>query len=238
MFMIACRSLVLASVLAVSAAVASATTVSLHYEGGTASGTVKFKSTPLSDAIDGTGAGAYGFNMKDVTPSGSILGDFVAWCLDIEHHLGTKGNHAYEITSTPFTNSYGLDAAQKARVQSVFDANYAFVDLASNTQAAGFQVALWNALYDTDASAGTGDFSIYGGKQAWLDIVTAADAYLAAAQGFAGKRVWNLTFLQSNGDPVRQNLVTVAPVPVPAAAGMLLLALGGLAAAGRRRRSI
>lgn len=58
-----------------------------------------------------------------------------------------------------------------------------------------------------------------------------------AAKTYNKPRVWNLTFLESQDTPTRQNLVTVTPVPVPAAAGLMLLALGGLAAVGRRRRA-
>lgn len=46
------------------------------------------------------------------------------------------------------------------RVQSVFDANYASVTLNDNTQAAAFQVALWNALYDGDEAADEGVFRL------------------------------------------------------------------------------
>lgn len=232
------RSFVVASVLAVSAGAASATTVSLTYEGPTVQNYagVDFTATPAGVTPYYDPAGAVGFKMSDVTPGGSVLGDFIAWCLDITHPLGKSGSHLYTITETPFSNSYGLDAAEKARVQSVFDANYGGVDVTDKYEAAGFQVALWNALYDTDVLAGAGVFAI---KTAGYEaIVNQADAYLAAAAGYTGSRLWNLTFLESADQrKVRQNLVTATPVPVPAAAGLLLLALGGLAAAGRKRRA-
>ena len=227
-----------ASVLAFSIGAASATTVSLRYDGATAGGSVDFISTP--EGVDPVydPAGAFGFRMADVSSTGSVLGSFVAWCLDITHPLGTSGSYQYKITSTPFTNSYSLNSAKMARVQSVFDANYAGVTLTDNTQAAGFQTALWNALYDTDYLAGAGVFAISGSTPAYLAVVNQANAYLAAAAGFSGASAWRLTFLQSDEELVRQNLVTATPVPVPAAAGLLLLALGGLAAVGRRRRSV
>ncbi len=232
------KSAAIASVLALSAGAALATTVSLRYDGSTASGGVDFTSTPLGVTPVYDPAGAFGFRMTDVTSTGSVLGSFIAWCLDITHPLGTTGSHLYTITSAPFTNSYGLDSAQMARVQSVFDANYAGLTVTDNTQAAGFQVALWNALYDKDDLAGTGVFSISNATSAYMAVIGQADVYLAAAAGFSGASVWNLAFLESAAtDEVRQNLVTATPVPVPAAAGLLLLALGGLAAAGRRRRT-
>ncbi len=177
--------------------------------------------------------GAYGFNMVDVTAGGSVLGKFVAWCLDLDHYLAPAGKATpYTVTKTPFSNSYGLDADDMKRVQSVFNANFANVVQKNDIQAAAFQVALWDALYDDDFRASDGDFKINRS-----DIRTQADVYLAAAKAYTGKKVWNLTFLESKDKPTRQNLVTVTPVPVPAAAGLMLLALGGLAAVGRRRRA-
>ena len=155
------------------------------------------------------GTGAYGFNMTD---GNGILGNFIAWCLDLEHFLSSG---LYETTKTPFSNSFGLNSAERARVQSVFDANYASLNSADNTQAAGFQVALWNALYDDDGVATAGAFAVAGGA-----VGAQADAFLTAAVNFAGPKQYNLTFLESlSTNPSSQNLVTVAPVPLPAAAG-------------------
>jgi hypothetical protein len=231
------RSLALASVLAVSAGIAAATTVTLTYKGATAGGSVDFTSTPSGVTPVYDPAGAFGFKMEDVTPGGSVLGKFIAWCLDITHPLGTSGSHLYTITSTPFSNSFGLDTAQMARVQSVFDANYSSVIVTNSTQAAGFQIALWDALYDTDYLAGAGVFAV-SSAGSYATVVAQANTYLTAAKAFSRARAWNLTFLESAASPVRQNLVTATPVPVPAAAGLLLLAIGGLAAVGRRRRTV
>jgi hypothetical protein len=233
------RSLALASVLAVSAGIAAATTVSLRYDGATAGGSVDFIATPTGVTPVYDPAGAFGFRMTDVTKPESVLGSFIAWCLDLTHPLGPKGTPVtYTITSTPFTNSYALGVEERKRVQSVFDANFANVTVTDKVQAAGFQVALWNALYDTDQSAGTGDFAISAEGKSYTDIVNQANLYLTAAFGYSGTREWNLRFLQSNDSrKIYQNLVTATPVPVPAAAGLLLMALGGLAAVGRRRRT-
>jgi hypothetical protein len=226
------RSIVVASALALSVGMSAASTVSLKYTGATAGGSATITSVPEGVKNPG-GVGAYGFKMEDVTAGGSVLGKFVAWCLDLDHYLAPAGTATpYTVTKTPFSNSYGLSSAEMKRVQSVFDANFKGVDVTDNKQAAGFQVALWNALYDGDFLAGEGDFKVQNG-----DVRKQADKYLRAAKTFEGKRVWNLTFLESKDKTTRQNLVTVTPVPVPAAAGLMLLALGGLAAVGRRRRA-
>ncbi len=225
----------LAASVVLTVGAASATTVSLRYDGGTATGSVDFTSTPggVTPAYDP--AGAFGFRMTDVTAPQSVLGSFVAWCLDLTHPLGTRGNHAYTITSTPFSNSYGLNSDEMMRVQSVFDANFSGVDVRNRTQAAAFQVALWNSLYDADMLADAGIFAISNVGSSYAAIAAKANLYLSAARTFSGPRVWNLTFLESAERPVRQNLVTATPVPLPAGAGLLLLALGGLGVAARRR---
>jgi hypothetical protein len=224
------KSFAVASVLALSVGAGHAATVSLRYDGPTVASyaDVKFKAAPVQWA--GRSAGAVGFNMSSVTSSGSVIDTFVAWCIDIKHWLAPPGEpRSYTITSTPLTTGYASNAAQQ--VQSVFDANFKNVDETKKFDAAGFQVALWNALYDTDWKAEIGAFAI----ESESDVITSANAYLKAASTYNGARVWNLTFLQSNTQ--NQSLVTATPVPVPAAAGLLLLALGGLAAIGRRRRT-
>ena len=207
--------------------VASAATVDLTFTGGTSTGSVTITSAPagVNEVATPWPVGAYGFNMTD-TSSGDSL---VAWCLDISDWLGSG---TYEITSTPFVSSYGIDALAMTRIQSVFDANYASVDLGNAIEAAAFQSALWNALYDTDWLASTGLFSVEDGTGG---ATAQADAYLLAASNYTGSQRFDMTFLESTFGG--QNLVTVAPVPLPAAGLLLLGALGGLGAL-RRHRSV
>lgn len=219
------KTLALASLLAFAPLTSWAAT--LIYNGGTASGTATITTAPVAPVGGFRSYGAYGFNMTDTTPGG--LGSFVAWCLDITHWL-SSGPTTYTVTNTPFGTSYGLSAAEMGRVQSVFDANYLTLNKSNNVQAAGFQVALWNAIYDTDwSSTGGGLFSVAAGA-----VANKANAFLANAQGFSGPRVYSLTFLESAAS---QNLVTAKPIPVPAAGFLLIGAMGAFVIAGRRKRA-
>ena len=114
----------------------------------------------------------------------------------------------------------------------MFDANYGSVDLGNSTEAAAFQMALWNALYDVDLLVGAGAFSV---TSLTAGATAQADAYLLAAASYAGGQRYSMTFLESLSGG--QNLVTVAPIPLPATALLLVGALGGLGALRRRRKA-
>jgi len=180
----------------------------------------------------------------DVTDTSGVLGSFIAFCLDLEATISFGNTYNYEVTNTPFSNSVDLIAnGGIGRIQAIFDANYSTsVATDSSLTSAGFQVALWNAVYDDDWSVTNGDGNFYATSNA--NVTAKANEYLIAAQNYEGSKFWNLSYLQSTDQPRHQNLVTAAPVPrqetpapvpLPAAGLLLLGALGGLAAAQRRR---
>ena len=230
------KSLTAAVALSFMAAGVSASPIDLTYMGTTATSpkAVDFESTPVTPRYDP--AGAFGFRMR--TDANDAMTEFLAWCLDIGSALGTNGAFEYIITKTPFTNSEGLDNDQMTRVQSVFDANYGTLDDTNGIEAAGFQVALWNALYDDDEVAGAGTFSISSSYGSGSSIIAKANGFLEDAFDYTGDKMFNLTFYESTEtDPQRQNLVSAAPVPLPAAGFLFLGALGGLAALRRRKKA-
>ena len=240
---------VLSGVVGISmlATTAAATPISLVYNGAsvtsgqeTATITVT-PGTPTADfPIKTSTVYAYGFNMTNTnTDTSGTLGSFLAWCLDVYSNLSTSSDVArsYTITDDPFGNSYGLSDTEKDRVQNVFDANFGGVTVTNGVQAAGFQLALWNAVYDTDWNVDQEGVFKAAASNA---VINQANTYLSAADGFTGNNAYRLSFLESTpntGEVKYQNLVTVSPVPLPAAGVLLLAALGGLGFAGRRRKS-
>ncbi|MFO8126429.1 VPLPA-CTERM sorting domain-containing protein [Yoonia sp.] len=185
---------------------------------------------------------AFGFNMTG--PADTSLASFLAWCLDLGSALAPKNVPAtYSETDIPFSNSLTIDTSL---VQKVFDANFGGVTVSDGLQAAGFQVALWEAIYEKNVDA--------EGKKVWdagdgvfavsenADVIEQANTYLGLAAGYTDDQKYRLTFLESasdaEGKSAHQNLVTVSPVPLPAAGFLLLAALGGLGFAARRRKAV
>ena len=226
----------LASVATICAAqTASASTIDITYvsaASGYSAATIDAPTVAL--AGDNTRVLAGGFQMS--SDEDGALSSFVAWCLDLGAWLGTKGPHAYKVRETPYENDgQTVDAGAMSRIQSVFSANYNDAVPASTDSSAAFQLALWEALYDTDMNLSSGYFKATADD---AHVGGIAAGYLTAAANYAGTNLFDLTFLESQAEPRSQNLVTateLAPVPLPASSLLLLAGMGGLAAMKRRK---
>jgi hypothetical protein len=162
------------------------------------------------------------FNMSQSAPA-DPLGDFIAWCFEIDENL---------VTAAGGTNSYSfggvLDTDQRARVQKMFDANYDDATIeTSQPKGAAFQLALWEVIYDDNFDLSAGDFkSSTGGN-----LRSFANEFLTVASGYTGPQKWVITELKSDS---AQDLGTVNAIPLPAAAWLLLGVSGALVGAKRR----
>lgn len=165
--------------------------------------------------------------------------DFLAWCLDIATNLSLPSD--YLETDTPFADSIGtLSATILSNIESLFETAYSTLDVMDNQQSAGFQLALWEILYET-----SGDLDLTTGSFQQTRDGTAQDGAEAFANGFLDglggpiTQGYDLTFWESvdTGSGRSQNLVSVTAVPLPAAGLLLLAGLGAIAGASRSRRS-
>ncbi len=230
--------LISAAFVAITTAAAVAAPVNVAYQnpgspfaGGAFNGTMT-GANPASVA-----AGVGGLALKDTNPGG--LGSFIAWCLDISTFLALP--NAYTTTNTPFSMTTGAITPTRAGdIQKLFNTGYSatVTGITSAAVSAGFQLALWEILYETGSyGLTTGSFQASG------DVVSAAtnqaNTLLGALSGPI-TQAYSLTFLESpkgaNGAQLTQNLVTASAVPLPAAGVLLLTVMGGIGALARYKR--
>lgn len=167
--------------------------------------------------------------------------DFLAWCVDAAVNLSLPAEgRQYTSTDTPFGNGQTLAATVVSNIQRLFDTAYANLDLTNSVQTAGFQLALWEIIYEKPTNTfnvTSGDFRETSGNAA---VLTAASGFLSGLDGPATSR-FELTFWEAetgaDGKRLSQNLLEATVIPLPAGVWMLLAALGALVAAGRARRT-
>lgn len=232
------KPLALVSALALSGGMASAVTLeqqgsSIFGNNGSRNGTI----TPGGSVA----AGGFDVQVKDGTGSLGVAyldTAFTAWCLDIGRRLALPSS--YQVTATPFS-PVALTSQQRGDIRRLFNTGYSESSLGTSANgknySAGFQLALWEIVNETGAYDLTGgSFSATGFNGA----IAVANNLLGNLGNPNPPGNFRIVYLQSqdaDGGGMRdsQNLVTVAAVPLPAAGVLLVLALGALGVAGRRR---
>lgn len=171
------------------------------------------------------GVGAGVMQLMD-TVSGSAI---TAFCIDVTRWI-TDPPGAYESKASWYS------APVTAKVQALFNTAYAKVTDAAS--AAGFQMALWEIVTESAGnplSLSSGTFRATGTTQA----VAHAKDYLAGLSG-ATTQKYHLTFLESlttDQPGYGQDLIGVAPVPLPASVLLLGGAIAGMGALRRRQKN-
>jgi hypothetical protein len=196
-------------------------------------------------------AGAFNVTIVNNTKGGPAF-NLLTFCTDVGVHwmANNQTSQAYKVFN--FSGQMGLSPSWSAKPAAIQNAawiyNTQFLPYAktmSANQAAGIQLAIWAALYDTQSSNGKLDsmsVAVGGGGKFFesgfqAQTVTDANNILTALQGVAGTSVtagYNEYWLaptktQANGDvvinAVSQGLIAPMPVPEPTTliAGALLL---------------
>ncbi|MDU9003132.1 VPLPA-CTERM sorting domain-containing protein [Sedimentitalea todarodis] len=209
----------------VLAGVASATTVNTTYQtSGNPFGTdnlrqvVRVQSPELTTNVY---AGLYQMT------GDNGFGNFAAFCVDLAEWLHDP------VTYTTQPRLFG--AAVRDNVAKLYNSVLGGSTVAdvidTSLEAAGFQVALWEIVTETGSSLDVSDGAFSVSQNS--GVANMAQFYLDN-MGTAATDGYEITFLYNDG---YQDLVTVSPVPVPAAGLFLLTGFGGLAFLRRRKKA-
>lgn len=210
------KSLIGLMILVLSVSV-EANTVSLKFHSG--EDTISSKVGVNGSSVSGL-FGSY--NIQEYGSADTIL----AFCVDPYQQANSsfKNYTKSDLDATDFVDN---GAARLQNVQKLFDNAYSLIT--TDTQAAGFHLALWE-IFNDNSNTTNGNIKKISGTD--TGMVNYANSLLASLSGWNVKDLYDLTFYKSGS---YQDYVSVSPVPVPAALPLLMSGLVGLGFMRRRK---
>jgi hypothetical protein len=171
------------------------------------------------------------------TPPAGFSSSIYTYCVDILNDVTDQENMT--VSTTDLLSQPGVpDAGAKAAwLFNTFapGINSAPSNAATNIAAAGLQVAIWEALYDTTADLSGGNVTFgFSGITGGLVQLAATSFLTQLYSGPSGYLTSSATWLDSKPNWIGQDQITTVPEP----ATLLLLTGGAVAMFSRRRRRV
>jgi hypothetical protein len=187
-------------------------------------------------AQTGTTAGAF----EGATFNGGLIPPF--WCIDLLDHVPYPPWVLPDYSAAPFQSPpLTFTSAEVSNLETLFSNQYSGTLFTSTDNAAAFQLAIWDILFDNDGNLstyGASGFGVVSGSIA-PGVVTLAQGWITAAET-GPQNPYPLIQLTNSSVPPYQNFTYPGPQgEVPEPAGLALFGAGFIAMmfVTRRRRT-
>jgi hypothetical protein len=175
--------------------------------------------------------GPFNFVVLSDTSKTGLGPTFRSFCADFFQDVALGNNYTFTPVAFADLPDVAGNATKMAKVQELYDR---FYDIATDAEkGAGFQLALWEILYDPNKSdLSSGNFTASGpGNPSSIDVAQSMLDILDDPRYADPTKKYTLTGLHS---PSAQDQI-VPGTPVPGPAGVVLLVIGAAGLIARRK---
>jgi hypothetical protein len=167
------------------------------------------------------GTGAIGWQGQNGNALG-LTGSFDTFCIDLIQDINFGSTYTYNVmslASAPQPGAYyppqsgGMGAVKAGELSTLYAEQ--FVGLSTDDALEAFQLAIWNIVYDNDASVSTGDGAFYVVSGFDPSIVALANSYLAGATDLSHQEAFYGSLVALVGQDGAQDQIYTSPVPAP-----------------------